>query len=693
MESAIEVALHDLDPSSDLPLIQTGLDRIDALLADICMVGSAAPYSNQFKQRSQELATPSRSSNTNYSGNPGLYLPSIASESSNLLSSSSSSFAPSSPHMFHPVSSPSSSAPSQQSSSIDPTPPLFYGNNDPSNPETTNSGSRANMALSDNPKYSLFCSLQNDVSYNLASRLIVILRHLLTKYRRGMLDLCTYIDELSVRESSSRGRNSALHSIGTSSTGIGGTGGTQRGLPNNLFVNKGSKKQIVTSHPQKHASKGLGLGDPSTSFGTINSEAYLNDHSDDDNSIGLNNNLKKGPVKYPNSNEEKINRRYNKKQPLSSSIYSTNSDDEREEEALEASDAFFQKELNRLQEYTEDEFNNNNNNDTDEDLERLCVNINETAQLLTSLENIVIQTLNLLHGVLLLHAPSRALCASKSTMLLFLELVYFDKQVAAQISSSSSSSGSIPATRSSSSSSSDSSYTGSTTKSGRSMASGLSSLSRLSSNSVVSEVSERSNMGRRPTKNEMINNSSSQSGLNKSKLGKNHKDNSSSKHPRRSSKTESTSSNNSSSSLHQEDNLILMYSPSIQISGISTLVSAMVREPRTIRMFEACNGVETMCRLFKSKETPKTVKLRILEFLFFYLIPETKNPILSSSSNGKDNNNGAGNSDAAQLNLLKQKKTTEEKSKMLRKYLGNVDGLLAELESSKPFGDLDNIEW
>lgn len=109
--------------------------------------------------------------------------------------------------------------------------------------------------------------------------------------------------------------------------------------------------------------------------------------------------------------------------------------------------------------------------------------------------------------------------------------------------------------------------------------------------------------------------------------------------------------------------------PEIHVRAINTLVSVMVREVRNIRKFEQLDGLLHISTLFKSKEVSKEVKLRILEFLFFYLIPETQTN-----------------------NVRSDRKTTEEKARMLEKHLSNVSGLVRELNVSKPFGDM-NLEW
>lgn len=114
----------------------------------------------------------------------------------------------------------------------------------------------------------------------------------------------------------------------------------------------------------------------------------------------------------------------------------------------------------------------------------------------------------------------------------------------------------------------------------------------------------------------------------------------------------------------------------VHIAVVNTLVSGMVREVRSIRRFELMGGLEVVSRLFKRKDTPKDVKLRILEFWFFYLVPETqKKPLPSHHPNDLD-----------------VRRTAEEKRNILGKHLGNVNGLVQELNVSKPFGEMKH-EW
>lgn len=112
-------------------------------------------------------------------------------------------------------------------------------------------------------------------------------------------------------------------------------------------------------------------------------------------------------------------------------------------------------------------------------------------------------------------------------------------------------------------------------------------------------------------------------------------------------------------------------SPDIQSACVHTLLAVMVRQVEVIRRFEKLNGLKIVCDSFKKSSTSKNVKMAILQFLFFYLVPETRNP-------------------SAQH--LVQRRTTRDKQLLLSKYLSNVDGLVRELDSLKPFGS-GEIEW
>lgn len=106
----------------------------------------------------------------------------------------------------------------------------------------------------------------------------------------------------------------------------------------------------------------------------------------------------------------------------------------------------------------------------------------------------------------------------------------------------------------------------------------------------------------------------------------------------------------------------------IVTSIIQTLVTSMVKNVDSIRLFERVEGLKVMCSILTDRGVGKEIKIKALEFLFFYLIPES--------------NNGA-----------QGRKTMEQKADFLRRYIQNVDDLVVEWENNKPFGSVQNIEW
>jgi hypothetical protein len=157
---------------------------------------------------------------------------------------------------------------------------------------------------------------------------------------------------------------------------------------------------------------------------------------------------------------------------------------------------------------------------------------------------------------------------------------------------------------------------------------------------------------------------------------------------------------------------------SIQSSALLVLVSALLGEPRNARAFENEGGLEVVTGLLGRKGTDRRVKGEIVEFLWFWLSPETPSSttpkstppatavrikrsksLLSNSmsvgpeteARAEEENDGRGS--AGQKEMRKEKpvtKTTEEKHKDLAKYLSNVDDLVRDLHESAPFATPSN---
>ncbi|KAL2420056.1 hypothetical protein ABEF95_003809 [Exophiala dermatitidis] len=143
--------------------------------------------------------------------------------------------------------------------------------------------------------------------------------------------------------------------------------------------------------------------------------------------------------------------------------------------------------------------------------------------------------------------------------------------------------------------------------------------------------------------------------------------------------------------------------PAIQSSTIMALVTSLLDQPQNTRTFETIDGLLVVTSLFKSRSTSREVKLKLVEFLYFYLMPETPASKLSTSTSATNTAilGGRGKELIAAFHRRRETvngpeggqgpgtntKTTEEKQKMLGKYLANVQDLVEDLnEGGGVFG-------
>ncbi|KAK0108947.1 hypothetical protein ONS96_002784 [Cadophora gregata f. sp. sojae] len=137
--------------------------------------------------------------------------------------------------------------------------------------------------------------------------------------------------------------------------------------------------------------------------------------------------------------------------------------------------------------------------------------------------------------------------------------------------------------------------------------------------------------------------------------------------------------------------------PAIQSATVITLACALIETPQNARTFENLDGLLTITSIFKSRETGREVKLKLVEFLYFYLMPETPSipsanstvsvPAMLQRSPSKLA--GAFNSRESRKRADSESgitRTTEEKQALLGNYLSSVDDLVADLRESTPFG-------
>lgn len=128
--------------------------------------------------------------------------------------------------------------------------------------------------------------------------------------------------------------------------------------------------------------------------------------------------------------------------------------------------------------------------------------------------------------------------------------------------------------------------------------------------------------------------------------------------------------------------------PGIQSQALIVLVTALLATPQNTRIFEQMDGLLTVTSLFKDEETTKSVKFKVLEFLYFYLMPELPEPSLQSSpskltSAFERRSTSASSEDVG--GASKHARSQQDKQHMLGQYLNNVDALVADLQETTPF--------
>lgn len=140
--------------------------------------------------------------------------------------------------------------------------------------------------------------------------------------------------------------------------------------------------------------------------------------------------------------------------------------------------------------------------------------------------------------------------------------------------------------------------------------------------------------------------------------------------------------------------------PAIQSATLLVLVVALLETPHNTRTFENLDGLLTVSSIFKSRSTARDVKFKTMEFLYFYLMPETpsvlppRNPagstsdgdaapgLLQRQQGGIPGKSGGGAEKLGEGETLSQL----TKQEMLRRHLPNVDELVKDLQQYAPFG-------
>lgn len=119
--------------------------------------------------------------------------------------------------------------------------------------------------------------------------------------------------------------------------------------------------------------------------------------------------------------------------------------------------------------------------------------------------------------------------------------------------------------------------------------------------------------------------------------------------------------------------------PAVQSSTVLVLVTSLLETPKNIRCFERVDGLLAVTSLFKSGSTGREVKMRIVEFFYFYLMPETPVGAGGGNMSGLQTPSkrlGSGGDPSGDM------RTTDEKQALLGRYLNNVEDLVDDLRDS-----------
>lgn len=132
--------------------------------------------------------------------------------------------------------------------------------------------------------------------------------------------------------------------------------------------------------------------------------------------------------------------------------------------------------------------------------------------------------------------------------------------------------------------------------------------------------------------------------------------------------------------------------PSVQSQALLVLVSALLATPENTRMFEKMDGLLTVASLFRSRSTSREVKMKVVEFLYFYLMPEMGTAASLALQRQAGKRDGSAGSDGARPHVSgagdgkgSMHRSTQEKQQMLGRYLSNVAELVHDLRESAPF--------
>lgn len=151
----------------------------------------------------------------------------------------------------------------------------------------------------------------------------------------------------------------------------------------------------------------------------------------------------------------------------------------------------------------------------------------------------------------------------------------------------------------------------------------------------------------------------------------------------------------------------------VQAQALLVLVTALLDSPANTRCFESLEGLLTVTSLFKSRTTRQEVKMRTLEFLYFYLMPEAPRHTAASApqpptASGWGERRGSMDATSEMLvgappphvrtlsgnasDGASGVRSTEAKQRLLGRHLSNVDELVRDLSETAVFAEAGGVE-
>jgi hypothetical protein len=142
--------------------------------------------------------------------------------------------------------------------------------------------------------------------------------------------------------------------------------------------------------------------------------------------------------------------------------------------------------------------------------------------------------------------------------------------------------------------------------------------------------------------------------------------------------------------------------PAVQSAALLVLMTAMLENPRNMRTFEHIEGLLTVTSLYRTRSTARDVRLRAMEFLYFYLMPEVgsqkassapsagglllRSPSKMSAFSGHARTHSGESANMEIDGEEDEIRSMEDKQKILSQFLGNVEDLVTGLRQGGMLG-------